>query len=370
MMNYLKDKSHYIDLYDLWTVKDCLRIIESWEKIRPQVINDKKAKNLSLEEKERGFVWMLNWKLFIAKGERYQHKEETINDWLERDRQLDEKFNTAPESKNINCPDCGVLMENTFKDLYNFSNEPLRALFFFECPECQKRKGVFDDGQLYISKPEQCSKCQNSMNVSCRKNGDNLTWERKCHKCGFVETEVDDFKKSKAERLKREREDQLLLKKYRFELCLTEAQGFEYRESLDRIKTMGELVDKVKKEKSDPVYQRVKQLKRFTIVDLEEFLSKILEKEKYINLKCDKPEISKHVIVPFCIQDADSGRKEYDSCYKLQRIMKKILDDTNWRLMSEGVSYRLGYLFGRLKGYEQEDDLVQIVKGKQLASKQ
>jgi hypothetical protein len=32
--------------------------------------------------------------------------------------------------------------------------------------------------------------------------------------------------------------------------------------------------------------------------------------------------------------------------------------------MSEGISYKLGYLSGRLKGYEAEDDLVQLVKQK------
>ena len=30
--------------------------------------------------------------------------------------------------------------------------------------------------------------------------------------------------------------------------------------------------------------------------------------------------------------------------------------------MSEGVHYRLGYLSGKLKGYEQEEDLLQLVK--------
>lgn len=30
--------------------------------------------------------------------------------------------------------------------------------------------------------------------------------------------------------------------------------------------------------------------------------------------------------------------------------------------MSEGIDYRLGYLSGKLKGYEREEDLVEVYK--------
>lgn len=32
--------------------------------------------------------------------------------------------------------------------------------------------------------------------------------------------------------------------------------------------------------------------------------------------------------------------------------------------MSEGMTYRLGYLYGRLKGYEREEDLLDLIKHK------
>jgi hypothetical protein len=47
------------------------------------------------------------------------------------------------------------------------------------------------------------------------------------------------------------------------------------------------------------------------------------------------------------------------------------LIDTNWRLMSDGISYRLGYLNGRLRAYEQEEDLKELViKSRKLKPKQ
>jgi len=37
------------------------------------------------------------------------------------------------------------------------------------------------------------------------------------------------------------------------------------------------------------------------------------------------------------------------------------LEETNWRLMGDGVCYRAGYLSGKLKCYEKEEDLLDIV---------
>lgn len=36
--------------------------------------------------------------------------------------------------------------------------------------------------------------------------------------------------------------------------------------------------------------------------------------------------------------------------------------DTNWRLMTDGISYRTGILTGRLRAYETEEDLLRLVK--------
>jgi len=46
----------------------------------------------------------------------------------------------------------------------------------------------------------------------------------------------------------------------------------------------------------------------------------------------------------------------------LQKLIDKALIDTNWRLMSDGVSYRLGYLSGRLRACESEEDLKKLVE--------
>ncbi len=53
------------------------------------------------------------------------------------------------------------------------------------------------------------------------------------------------------------------------------------------------------------------------------------------------------------------------------KLVDEALEDTNWRLMSDGISYRLGYLNGRVRAYEAEEDLKNLVmKSKKLKPKQ
>jgi len=69
------------------------------------------------------------------------------------------------------------------------------------------------------------------------------------------------------------------------------------------------------------------------------------------------------VSVEFTIEDP-GDQHEYDSKKKLTKLLKKGLKETNWRLMSDGISYRLGVLSGRLRAYEDEKDLVKLVQAK------
>jgi len=123
------------------------------------------------------------------------------------------------------------------------------------------------------------------------------------------------------------------------------------------------LVDSWKeKEKNKDLYEKLAKIKRLTVIELEKLLTPLLEKESYIHLRLANPEIDRNVVVPFTVQDSKSGRENRTNEYDLKRLFKKVLEDTNWRLMSDGVSYRLGVLTGRLKGYEREEDLIKLVK--------
>ncbi|MEA2056419.1 MAG: hypothetical protein U9O78_01730 [Patescibacteria group bacterium] len=104
------------------------------------------------------------------------------------------------------------------------------------------------------------------------------------------------------------------------------------------------------------------KLKKLKLNQLKELIIKTIKKEGYADFELSKPDMDKYVSVEFTANDTKDDREEYDSRINLQRIIKKTLRKTNWRLMSDGVSYRMGILSGRLKAYEKEEDLVKIVK--------
>ena len=68
------------------------------------------------------------------------------------------------------------------------------------------------------------------------------------------------------------------------------------------------------------------------------------------------------VLLVYTSHDEKSERTGQASAYDLTRLIKKHLADTNWRLMSDGINYRLGFLSGRLRAYEREEDLLKLVK--------
>jgi hypothetical protein len=119
------------------------------------------------------------------------------------------------------------------------------------------------------------------------------------------------------------------------------------------------------------IYDAVKEIKKPKIAELIPLLSEPLEKEGYIEFHLDKPEMGRDVYVGFSCLDSKSDRKDYDSRKTLKKLVDSALEDTNWRLMSEGISYRLGYLNGRVKAYESEEGLKKLaMKNKNLKPKQ
>jgi len=115
------------------------------------------------------------------------------------------------------------------------------------------------------------------------------------------------------------------------------------------------------REKNKKLYEKLDKIKKLNIAQLKEFLTPLLEKENYTQLDFSKPEMDRDIIINFTVQDNKTDREEYDSRIQLRRLIKRILENTNWRLMSEGIYYRLGILSGRFRGYELEEDLLKLI---------
>lgn len=362
-MNYLQDEQHYIDIYDLHTIEKCLdyywSIKDGFKKDR------KKFKDYTDEKFDTEVHKITSYTINVIKGERYRHKATKIKEWMDRDRVEQEKFDNAEPPHGILCKVCHSPTEVTSKDLMDSYSENSKVLFMFECVKCKKRQARYEDGKEWHYQAPLCPKCNSSLENDSVHKKDLIITTYKCPECDYKKKDIHDFEKSRKEREAKEARDRKLLAEYRDQFCLNEKDGPEYLLSMDRISAfVKEMKEKEVKEK-DPVFKQAMKLKKLSIVELEKLLTPVLEENKYIRLSFSNPTIEKNVVVPFTVQDANTKRNERESVYDLKRLIKKTIEGTNWRLTSEGASYRLGFLRGNLKGYESEDDLISIVKSTQ-----
>lgn len=358
-MEYLNDLQHYIDQYDLQTIKDCLESLDVHTTVYKEVLASKEGQKFSPGDKAKGSNWLSNQYIFSIQAQRYKNKEETIQKWMERDRILQNKFDTTPLPRGITCSTCHCAMTNSMKHMDSF-DEPYPMMFLFACPKCKKKKWINEDGSEHITEPIRCPKCKSEANLLVLKEEkDKVTWETNCPKCGFKEITTDDFAKSNADRKKKLDHDKKLLETYRDKFCSDE-KGKEMYEYIEALKVANIVYEEEVKKYDSTAYQKISKLKKLTIIELEKLISESTGKLKYQKLVFESPQLTQHIIVSFSIQEADPMRKKEDSISQLQKIIKDLLEGTNWRLMSDGISYRLGFLTGRLKGYENEEDLLAL----------
>lgn len=358
---YLKPKQYYIDNYDLKTIEDCLHYARSLHKEFPKFLKLKDKEKITEKEIKEDFLKMLNLVIVTMKTTRFEHKEKKIDEWMEKDKERQDKFDNT-EPLEIYCDDCEILMEPMHKSLWE-EKDYLRISFIYNCPKCDKRKAYYDDGEEYESKPTLCEKCGSKIDIDLKIDDkkDTTTWTYKCTGCDYKKVDVEGHKKWETDRKAEEKRQKDLLTKFRKDFVFTEEEGRECLRGFETMKQIGEDYRKMKEKEKDPAYKKAKKLKQVKVVEINKMLKEALNKEGYIELQFEKPDMGRYVAVPFTVQDEKAEREEYDSKKHLKKIINTTLEKTNWRLMSDGVSYRVGYLSGRLRCYETEDELMKIV---------
>ena len=351
-MKYLHDREYYEDLYNKGTVSRCRWAEDFYSRYEP--------KNKPKTDEEKSMYdsvqkTALHYDLLFTTGERYLDKEKTVQGWIDRDTERQELYDTAKAPSGVYCASCNKSMSATFKTLYDLEKDrEEQVLFMYDCPQgCMQRRSFFQDGNEWNPKSKVCSKCEGTLSLKNKGTDKKSIIEETCQKCGAVT--IDEFKFSSEEEDKDFEKDC-----ERF--CLSANKGADYIETKQWFKDMEELVKEIKeKENYKDEYEAVSNLEKLTIVQVEKRLFSILEKNGYVNLLFDKPEIDIDVRVGFTINDDRDDRDEYTSRSNLKKVIERSLLNTNWRLMSQGISYRLGILTGRLRGYENEKDLLKLV---------
>ena len=358
MQKHLKPRQHYIDLYDRRTVERChdlIRIHASKPDREPMLLNEEKPPKKLVETISRAG---LEWMLMFEKGNRYNHKEETIERWIADDQEADDVYDSAKAPEGIRCLTCHSAISVVHKDLWGGYKEPHRVLYMYECPnKCRPLRAFYNDGEEWKYKTEPCPKCGERFNSEDKTTKEKFITYYICSSCGFTKTDKWKLMANKKEELDPNFDAD------RAEFCLSKEEGEKWRQELVNMEQMKKLVEEFKeRDKNEKVYDRVAKLKKLTVIELEKLLAPALEKGGYVYLKLADPEIGRIVAVPFTVQDAKSGRENRASEYDLKRLLKKTLEDTNWRPMSDKVSYRLGVLSGCMRGYESEKDLLKLVE--------
>ncbi len=362
MFKYLQDDQHYVDLYDLHTIEECLDWYWNIRNGLEEKRDAEEVKKFTKEEFDKEVHKIASYTVNVIKAQRYKNKKETIQKWIDRDSKEQEKFDSAIAPYGILCKECSSSTKVISKDLLDSYEENSQVLFMFECLKCKKRQALYEDGTEWHHEDPKCPQCNSPLNDKTKNVRGVLTTTYTCPNCDYKKEDVHDFNKSKKEREAREARENKLLTEYRKEFCVDEKVGEEMLHTYEQLsRFMNELKESEKKD-NDPLIQKARQLKKLTVMQLGKLLMDTIEKEGYEDLKFGKPEMGQFVIIDFSVNETKEDRKEYDSQNTLKKLIKGALEDTNWRLMSEGIHYRLGILTGRLKAYEREYDLVSLVK--------
>lgn len=372
MYTYIKERQYYEDLYDKHTVEHARWGIVHYDNFCVEL--DKKIqKDDKLDRPGNAIV--LNAFFMQAVGEkllhRYEERTKTIDDWMIRDSAKDDQLASARLSSEPTYQHCGKQgLRITDKSLMHRSEEykyddPEEVLFMLKCPHCDKVSAFWEDGVVWKPKPNLCPKCKAEMSHATKPTKKALTFTYLCPSCQYSY-------KDKIDNTIKEEQPDPDYEKDRDYYCLNDEKFrhhlFEIRRGFEEFARLG----KELQEKADNkhIYDAVKEMKKPKIAELIPLLSEPLEKAGYIEFHLDKPEMGRDVYVGFSCLDSKSDRDDYDSRKTLKKLVDKTLLDTNWRLMSDGISYRLGYLNGRVKAYEGEEALkALVVKDRKLTPK-
>lgn len=293
--------------------------------------------------------------------ERHDNRDRVIRDWQLEDEAKERQITQARLQTEPICKHCTkVGLRITHKSLMRRGDgidSPEEVLFMLQCPHCQKKSVYWEDGTAWEHHKTHCPKCNVSMDESDVRKAKTVTTTYTCPACKHSYKDTFDFS-SKKEKSDPEFEVDRAI------FCLTDTKSLEeHRDAKRRLEGMVELGKELEeKEANKHLYDALAKLKKLKIPELSPLLEPLLKKAGFTEFSLDKPEMGREVTIGFNCLDSKSEREDYESRTTLRRLVQQALKDTNWRLMSEGIHYRLGYLTGRLRVYENEEDLLKLVE--------
>lgn len=363
MITHLQDRQHYEDRYDSTTIEICRR----GERLVNQTFVEMEKKLPSKELKQRKPGWYLMYSqlyfLYVeaAAAKRHAEREAAIAKWMQQDEAKDRRLAEAHITGGTYCRNCGKDMRVISKDYMRRDDHTEDdILLMFDCDSCSRRYAFWQDGTEWKPKPIICKKCGGEMKSVHKTKGKVITTTRTCTKYGHVETDVMDLSKDPVEE-EEPVDSHYELDRKRF--IFGDDMMFKFQQKAQHFERIRKLeAGAIDRSEHADVYDAIKDIKKLKIAQLSELLTPVIAKKKYTEFKLGEPQLGREVTLDFSCLDAEADREEYKSEKGLRKLLDTTLADTNWRLMSDGIHYRLGYLSGRLKAYESEEDLKKLVE--------
>ena len=359
MYTHLRTYDSYEDSYDRITVDSARQdmatfttLYEDFFKIMPDEPRKSIRATIHLN-----IIYMAT--VGYALIERYDNRNDAIRDMMARDRAKDEQVANARLTSEPLCQHCsktGLRITNKLLTSRSGSYKSQEVLFMLKCSHCDTNSAYWEDGTPHERLTIYCPKCNSTMNEKTATTVKAVTTTYTCSSCGHSY-------KDKYDLTRKEEAVDPNFEVDRVRFCLQdEAVRDELRRAKQRFEEMARIgKEYMDKEDNKPVYDSIDKLVKLKIAEIVPLLQPVLEKAGYTELGLDKPEMGKDVLIGFNCLDTKSNRNDHDSTKTLKNLIKKQLETTNWRLTGDGVRYRLGYLNGRLRAYEREEDLKQLV---------
>lgn len=353
-MPQLQPYSYYNDLYDSFTIKNSKRVISD-------IIKYQKSKDKPWERKVRSNIYELYVSFEVVN--RALNKKTTIEKRMESDRQKDDFINFTKPPK-IKCNFCSKQMDLDDTSFMSWVlDEEYRLLFIFQCNNCNKKRAVYDNWEEIIPKKHLCPNCNIELNKKSETKYDILTINYFCDKCNYIETETLDLKVEDIEKEDQNYEED------RKKFCISEEEANKIKNGIqDFYQWILEVMNwtdpaSIAKRKEQEKYRPLENIKKFSITELEEYLSPILTKKWFINFALWKAEINKEIHVYFTVIDKSDKNQKYSSRIRLRKIINESLINTNWFFMNSwSLEEKLWIIQWKLKWVDNNDELLKLIE--------
>jgi len=212
-----------------------------------------------------------------------------------------------------------------------------------------------EGGEEYRVEKPKCQKCRSELKETSSMNKHILTITQTCPTCNKVTTETHDYTPAPNPII----DENFEADRARF--CLSKEEGQKYLAEKYNLERVNGLINNTLQQKEEKTQEKLQHIQKLTLDQVNKKLSVVLEHHNYSNLLFGEAQIEKDIRIGFQVQDS-AGRNEHDSRIGLQKLITKTLKGTNWKLMTGGMSYRLGILIGRLRGFDKEKDLLELAR--------